>query len=175
MDFEALIQERRSMRSYGEEEIPREDLEKIVKAAMQAPSWKNGQPARVYAAVSPEKREQVSRALPEFNQKSSRHAALLVTTFVRGLSGFGGGEPANEGGDLWGAYDLGLHDAYLVLAAADLGYDSLIMGLRDERALREIFGIGEEEAVMSVIAIGKGAGEKARRPRKGLDEVAVFA
>ncbi|MBQ1491487.1 MAG: nitroreductase family protein [Blautia sp.] len=175
MNYQVLVQMRRSIRSYAEQAVPREDLEKILEIARQAPSWKNGQPARMYVAYTPEMIQKVAKALPEFNQKSSKNAALVVTTFVKGVSGFGAGQPTNEGGDLWGAYDLGLHDSYMILAAADLGYDSLIMGIRDEKKLREVFSIGEEEQVMSVIAIGRRKGEAAVKPRKELSEVAVFA
>ena len=30
----------------------------------------------------------------------------------------------NEAGNYWGAYDLGLHDAYFILAASNAGYVS---------------------------------------------------
>ena len=82
--------------------------------------------------------------------------------------------PTNEIGNGWEAYDLGLHDAYLILAASDAGLDTLIMGIRDSEAIREVLGIPENEEVMSVIAIGKRAKEPAPRPRKELEEVPRF-
>ena len=75
---------------------------------------------------------------------------------------------------MWGAYDLGLHDAYLILAAKDAGYDTLIMGIRDADALRQALAIPEEEQVVSVIAVGMAAQEPALKPRKPLEEVARF-
>ena len=84
------------------------------------------------------------------------------------------GEPANEIGNGWGAYDLGLHDAYLTLAASDAGYDTLIMGLRDTDAIRAALRIPENEEVMSVIAIGKRAADPSAPRRKELDEVVKF-
>ena len=80
-------------------------------------------------------------------------------------------EPDNEVGNGWGAYDLGLHDAYLILAAKDAGYDTLIMGLRDAEKIRTILSIPEEEEILSVIAIGKRGEEPALRPRKPLEEI----
>ena len=88
--------------------------------------------------------------------------------------GFTQGQPDNEVGNGWGAYDLGLHDAYLVLAAADMGYDTLIMGIRDADAIRRLLNIPENEAIMSVIAVGKRDKAPAARPRKPLDEVTRF-
>lgn len=174
MEFKELIQLRRSVRSYAEP-IPYEDLRKILIAAQQAPSWKNEQTSRVYAVLSEEMLETFrERTLPGFNQNSSAKAALLVTTFVKDNVGFVNGQPANEPGNEWGAYDLGLHDAYLILAAKDAGYDTLIMGLRDAAAIREMLSIPENEEIMSVIAIGKQAKEPSLRPRKDPDEVMKF-
>ena len=84
------------------------------------------------------------------------------------------GTPVNEIGNGWGAYDLGLHDAYLVLAAKNAGYDTLIMGIRDADAIRERLSIPENEEIMSVIAVGKAAEEPGLRPRKAPEEVTRF-
>ena len=173
MEFKKLIEARRSVRGYCEG-ISHDDLAEILERARQAPSWKNWQASRCYVAESPEALEKARQALPAFNQNSSANAALVVTTFVRDTVGFTQGRPDNEVGNGWGAYDLGLHDAYLVLAAADLGYDTLIMGLRDAAAIREMLGIPENEEIMSVIAVGKRAAEPAFRPRKELEEVVKF-
>ena len=97
-----------------------------------------------------------------------------MTTFVKGVVGYNDYGPANEVRNGWGAYDLGLHDAFLILAASDLGYDTLIMGIRDGSAIREKLGIPGNEQIMSVIAIGKRAKDASPRPRKELEEVTKF-
>ena len=174
MEFSELIQARRSVRSYSGG-IPHDDLAAILAAAQQAPSWKNKQTARCYAVESPETVRLVrENTLPDFNRNSSDHAALIVSTFVRSRSGFTQGTPDNEVGDGWGAYDLGLRDAYLILAAKDAGYDTLIMGIRDAGAIRAILSIPEDEQIMSVIAIGKRDGEPLVRPRKAPEEVVRY-
>ena len=174
MEFKKLIETRRSVRAYASA-ASKEDIEAILSMAQQAPSWKNDQPARSYAVVSPEKVKEVQeKCLPSFNANSSAGASLIVTTFVRNLSGFGPEGPANKAGNYWGAYDLGLRDAYLVLAASELGFDTLIMGIRDAEALKAALSIPEDEEVMAVIAVGKRAKEPGSRPRKELSEVAKF-
>ena len=175
MEFRELISARRSVRKY-EGAIDRETLAGILKEARKAPSWKNQQTARCYAAVTPETLEDLrAAALPSFNRNSSANAALVVTTYVKNVVGFtDGGDPVNEIGNGWGAYDLGLHDAYLILAAKNAGYDTLIMGIRDAGVIRTKLGIPENEEIMSVIAVGKAAEEPAERPRKALDEVVKF-
>ena len=53
MEFSKLIETRRSVRAYASA-ASKEDIESILEMAQQAPSWKNGQPARCYAVTSPE-------------------------------------------------------------------------------------------------------------------------
>ena len=173
MDFNALISARRSVRNYAGA-IPHEDLVTILRQAQQAPSWKNLQASRCYAVESPEKLAALREALPSFNRNSSANAALIVTTFVTNAVGFTNGAPDNEVGNGWGAYDLGLHDAYLGRAASEAGYDTLIMGLRDADAIREAMGIPDNEQIMSVIAVGRRGAAPSAKNRKALEEVVKF-
>ncbi len=174
MEFKDLISARRSVRKYGAA-VSHEALQEILAEAQQAPSWKNQQASRCYAVETPETLEDLrAAALPSFNQNSSAHAALVVTTFVRDVVGFSDGTPVNELANGWGAYDLGLHDAYLILAAKNAGYDTLIMGIRDAGVIREKLGIPENEEIVSVIAVGKASEAPAARPRKAPDEVIRF-
>ena len=174
MEFGELICARKSIRKY-EGGIDHDTLVRILQEAQRAPSWKNQQTARCYAVETPEILEDFRAAvLPSFNQNSSAKAALIVTTFVKDVVGFNGSTPVNEIGNGWGAYDLGLHDAFLVLAAKNAGYDTLIMGIRDAEAIRAKLGIPANEEIMSVIAVGKAAEDPAPRPRKEQNEVMKF-
>lgn len=173
MAFSKLIEARRSVRAYAPSEISREELTQIVTEALNAPSWKNQEATRYRIAASAEAKARVwKEALPSFNATSSANAAaLVVVSFKKGLSGYLGDTPANEVGEMWGAYDAGLASSYFVLAAKDHGWDTLIMGIRDEAALRKIFDIPADEVVLSVIALGKSAQPYFKNPRKPVGEV----
>lgn len=172
MDFVQLMERRRSIRAYkADAMVTEEQVHELMQAVVQAPTWKNSQTGRYYVALSPEKCEAVRACLPSFNQKSSKNAALVVTTFVKGVSGHTAGQPDNELGDEWGAYDLGLQNAYLTLKAADMGLDTLIMGLRDADALRTLLGIPENEQIVAVLALGTREGEAGVRQRKTAEEI----
>ena len=84
------------------------------------------------------------------------------------------GSPVNEAGDGWGYYDLGLQNENLILKAAELGLGTLIMGIRDESAIREYLKIPETETVVSVIAVGYPTAEATMPRRKSLEDIATF-
>ena len=160
MEFTELIKERRSCRKYAAS-AAEPDVAEIIREAQMAPSWKNSQTVRCYVSGD------LSQFLPDFNRESTRGCGTyIVTTFVKGISG-------GADGDKWGAYDLGLHDAYLILAAKNHGYDTLIMGLRDEAGLRAYFDIPENEEIMSVIAVGHADCDMIMRTREPLEKVMV--
>ena len=47
MEFDKVIESRRSIRHYdAEKKVSREQIEEMLEAAIQAPSWKNSQTAR---------------------------------------------------------------------------------------------------------------------------------
>ena len=84
------------------------------------------------------------------------------------------GTPSDSLGDAWGCYDLGLHNENFVLAAAERGLGTLIMGLRDEERLAALLGIPESQQVVAVIALGYPDMEPAMPPRKELLQIAKF-
>ena len=173
MKFSELIEARRSVRKYAKAEISRDEIAKIVEEALNAPSWKNTETTRYYAAIGDDAKAKIwGDALPSFNAASSANAAALVAvTFVPGESGYMGDTPADELGDMWGAYDCGLASSYFVLAAKNHGWDTLIMGIRDTAKVKSILGIPEKEVLMSVIAVGKSAQPYFKNPRKPVAEV----
>jgi len=173
MTFDELIETRRSVREFVASEIDAAEVAAIVEAALNAPSWKNTEVTRYYAATSAAAKARLwGEALPAFNVGSSANAAALVAvSFKKGESGYMGTEPANELGDMWGAYDCGIASAYFVLAAKRRGWDSLIMGIRDEAKVRECFGIPADEIITAVIALGRSDKPGHKYPRKPVAEV----
>ena len=178
MEFSKLIEERRSIRSYQKGAIvTKNDIEQMIYAAQQAPSWKNSQTGRYYVAISDSAVAEVKKScLADFNVPRTENAsAFIVTAFKRGISGFyPDGKATDSLGNGWGAYDLGLQNQNLLLKARELGYDTLIMGSRNENAIRELFSISEDEIVVSVIALGKRDEDPKKPSRRELDEIAKF-
>ena len=177
MEFQELIEKRRSIRKYSTDgKVSRDDILTIIKAAQEAPSWKNSQTGRYYCILSEDMTERFrEECLPELNRTKSQNAALIVTTFVRDRAGFQkDGSPDNELGNGWGCYDLGLQNENLILKASELGYSTLIMGIRDADNIRKLLDIPQEEIIVAVIAVGKAAEEPARPKRREIEEIVRF-
>ena len=177
MEMQKVLEQRKSIRKYQDKPIKKEVVEELLHAALLAPTWKNSQTGRYYVVMDKDKLEQVKKeGLAPFNAENTKDApVLIVTTFVKDRSGYErNGEPSNELGNGWGAYDLGLHDANLILKARELGLDTLIMGIRDADALREILGIDGDQEVVSVIAVGYRDIDPAMPARKSVEEIARF-
>lgn len=100
---------------------------------------------------------------------------LIITTFEKKRAGFDReGNPENEIGDEWGAYDLGLQNQLLLLKARELGLDTLVMGIRDGEALRKELDIPESQEVVAVISLGYRDIDPDMPKRKNLEDIAKF-
>ncbi len=173
--FDEVIISRRSIRSYDPtKKISKEEVRKLLTAVQEAPSWANQQPTKYYVAISPEKLAAVQELVGGNKSRIINAPVLIVSTYERGKSGFFQGSPANEVGDGWGAYDNGLSNCYLVLQARAMGFDTLIMGMREADKLRKLFSIPEEETVMAVIALGYRKGDPSQPRHRQLDDVVKF-
>ena len=73
MEFSELIEVRRSVRRYAKSAISKDEMEKIVADALNAPSWKNSETTRYYAAIGDESKARIwKEALPSFNPMPPR-------------------------------------------------------------------------------------------------------
>ena len=175
MSLDSIALHRRSIRKYDGRQVTREDLETLIRFAQEAPSWKNQQTSRYHIVASAEKLAAARQCLRGSNpQKTENAGALIVTSFKRDIVGHTHGVPDNEGGNGWGWYDLGLQNAYLLLKAAEMDLDTLVIGIRDADELRALLQIPEDETIGAVIAVGHRVEDVQRPPRKALDEIARF-
>ncbi len=173
--FDEVFTSRRSVRNYdATKKISEAEVRDLIKAAQDAPSWANQQPTKYYVAISDEKLAAVQDMVGGNKERIKNAPVLIVSTFETGKSGFFQGNQTNEVGDGWGAYDNGLSNCYLILKARAMGFDTLIMGMRDADKLRALFSIPEGETVMAVIALGYRAEEPNRPERKNLDDIVKF-
>lgn len=174
--FDDIVATRRSVRDYkAGTTITAAQVRELIACAIEAPSWANSQTTRYYVALDPDKVAAVKELVGAGNARNTANApVMIVSTFVKGQSGFGRGNQANEIGDGWGAYDNGVSNAYFILKAREQGFDTLIMGMRDSDGLRKLFNIPDTEQVMAVISLGYRASDPNRPARKAMDDIVKF-
>ncbi|MBQ4230918.1 MAG: nitroreductase family protein [Salinivirgaceae bacterium] len=175
VSFDDVIKTRRSVRSYdATKTISEAEVRELLASAQEAPSWANQQPTKYYVAQSAAMVDSVENYIGGNRRNVEGAPVLIISTFERGKSGFFRDNPANELGDQWGAYDNGLANCYLILKARAMGFDTLIMGMRDSDALRRLFGIPENETITAVISLGYRSGEPRQPQHKNLDDIVKF-
>ena len=173
--FDEVLNSRRSIRSYdATKKISEAEVRELLLATQEAPSWANQQPSKYYVAISPEKLAAVQDMVGGNKDRIVNAPVLIVSTYERGKSGFFRGNAANEVGDGWGAYDNGLSNCYLILKARAMGFDTLIMGMRESDKLRQLFSIPENETVMAVIALGYRTSDPRHPNHRPLDDIVKF-
>ena len=173
MEIKECIKGRRSVRKYEYEKIEQEVIESMVKAGQYAPSWKNSQTPRYYAAITEEAIESVRACLPGFNaERTEGVGAYIVTTAKKGLSGCNAdGEYFSHLGNGYECFDNGLAVENMLLYAHSIGYSTLIMGLFDEAGLRQLLDVPSDEDIVVVIAVGRRDIDPQRPERKATESV----
>jgi len=167
MEFYQVIQERRSVRKYQEEDVPREVLERLLDAARLAPSWANHQCWRFVVVKDPQKKEELAGALPEKNpaRKSITQAPVVIVLCA---------DPSASGkqdGKEYYLLDAGLAMEHLVLAARAEELGTCWIAWNDEKIVKETCNIPDEFRVVALSPLGYPAKEPSPRPRKELSEI----
>ena len=173
MEVLECIETRRSVRKYTDRAVEKALVEKLVRAAQYAPTWKNSQATRFTAVLDSEKRWQVRAALPDFNQNSTQNAPVyLIVSAVTRRSGYErDGSATTPLGEGYTFFDCGATVEALCLAAHDAGLATLIMGIFDGDKLRSSLKIPETEVPVVVLALGYPADVPQMPKRRALEEV----
>lgn len=177
MELNDVINQRKSIRKYKDQDVSKQLIDEMIHCATLAETWKNSQTPRYHVIQSKELLKQFkAQCLPEFNQKNVENApVLIVSTFVKDRAGYQrNGSPDNELNNGWGIYDTGLHNQNLILKATELGLGTLVMGIRDERSIRQLLEIPANEMIVSVIAVGYSDIDPQRPPRKTVEEITHY-
>jgi len=181
--FEA-IKGRRSCRDFLPDAIPEESIEKILEAAIWAPSPLNSQPWEFIVITNQTIKERV------FAETARCKDWALEVSGWQWLGGYDpgflkqapvmiavAGNPKGTGVDMYQeegnkgyvqACAAAIQNMHLAIHALGLG--SVWFTFFDKKPMREILGIGEEKEPLAIICLGKMAKEPAPMPRKGLEK-----
>ncbi len=148
MDIISLMEERVSTRSFSEEILPKEDLMKILKACDLAPTGKNRKPLYFLILSDAQKMERLFTLVPSAVAKFYHAPAILfsIRRTEDHLAELDCGAAIQNG--LLAATSLGIGSCWIHCARADFGTPE------GKKAVKEVLGIGENEEVMEMIALG---------------------
>ena len=167
--YEAMLK-RRSIRKYTEEPIPEEKIEKIVQAALLAPTSRNRRPCRFYVVRKRETLEALSKA-------KSGGAGMLAGCGAA-VAVFADPEVA----DTW-IEDSSIALTYMHLMAADQGVGScwIQLHMREtaeggdaEARAREILDVPEGYRIVGVMSLGMPAEVREPMDPASLDYGSVY-
>ena len=88
MDFQKVINSRRSIRSFEEKQVPKNILKELIIDAAKAPSSSNLQPWQFYAVCSKKARNKISEALRSFLKMQSKSIKKLPEKLQKAVYDF---------------------------------------------------------------------------------------
>jgi nitroreductase len=196
-----LVRTRRATDAFRSEPIPREELEQILQAGLEAPSSYNLQPWRFVVVRDQERRRKLRIAA--MNQRKVEDAPVVIVACADTL---GWREDLEEiirigrendiGGDAWAdrkrrnvIADLSSHPnismwvtkqtmiaaTTMMWMAEALGYDTGPMEGFDEDKVREVLGVPEHVRVLFLLALGHLQGEDGKYPGRLPPSRTLFA
>ena len=156
MDFLTLARERFSVLEYEYRDVEAEKLEKILAAALAAPTACNLQPQRIVLIDTEEKRQKLNDAVPGGHFAP---AAFLVcydsrACWVRPQDGKSSGE-----------IDASIAATHMMLEATDLGLGSIWVMSWDVGKVKETFALEAHIEPVALLIVGYRAANAA--PRQG--------
>lgn len=153
------ITERRSIRNYKDERIPKDKLDKLLEAARLAPSAANRQIWKFIVVEDEQIKKQLVTACN--NQAFVGTASHVIA---------GVGDPAQK----WHQVDLAIALEHIVLEAAELGLGTCWIGAFNEDEVKKILKIPQDKKVVALLTLGVPAESPAARPRKALEEIVDY-
>ena len=151
-----LLKQRRSIRKFEERAVEKDKLDKILKAALLAPSSRGRRPWEFIAVTDKE----LLRKLSECRE----HSSQFLANAPRGIVIIADSEKC----DVW-VEDASIASIIIQLTAQSLGLGSCWIQVRKriapdnrtaEEYIKELLGIPENYSVENIIAIGYPAEEK---------------
>ncbi len=175
--FLELALQRQSDRAFDmSRPVEPEKIERILRAACAAPSACNAQPWHFIVVDDPVLKNQVADAtssrvlgMNHFTKQAPVHI-VIVEENPNITSGIGSLVKDKQ----FTQIDAGIAVAHIVLAAADEGLGSCIIGWFDEKKMRKLLGIPSSRRVLLDVLLGYSVQEHREKKRKDFSKVISY-
>jgi len=143
MDFEDVIRNRKSTRSFSTEKLEKEKLDKILEAGRIAPTAKNIQPIKIYVVQSEEGLKKIDKA------SRCRYGAptVLIICGDKDKAYVKDNSPIYQ-------IDASIVTTHMMLEATNLGVDNIWIELFDGEVLRSEFDIPDNLIPVAMLPLG---------------------
>ena len=156
MDTWDAIRSRRNVRTYTEQPIAPEDLDRILEAGRRAPSASNRQGWDFVVCTDRSQLQRLSQVW-----RGGGHVAGSAATIALIAA-----EPPDQHARDVTEYDLGQATMSIMLAAAGLGIGSCHSSVEDQALARDVLGLPEDRVCAWLISLGYPADRPLRPIRK---------
>ena len=177
MDLENLYLKRQSTREYDPtRQVADEDLLKICKLAKLAPSAVNSQPYILHA-VTGDKAKEFAKFVQVLGANRWASACPAFIAVEEGKPAVVERLGQRLAKTEFVPIDIGILSAYIVLATEDMGIQSCIIGMRNEKGIAASLGLDEKTKFPLVIALGyakEGYPVREKNRRKFEDNVKLY-
>jgi nitroreductase len=170
MDIWTAIEHRCSIRHFAATQVSTETVQKILEAAIRAPSGGNRQPWHFVIVRRPEVKEALVQAASGQGFLAEAPVVIVVCAEAeRSAATYGG-----RGRGLYCLQDTAAATEHILLAATGMGLGSCWVGAFDESLATQALGLPARLRPVAMIPIGEAAEPLKRRPRRSLSEVTSF-
>lgn len=171
MDFNELLDHRRSTRAYTGEPVTRAELDTMLAAGVRAPNACNAQCWHFFCTID---RSVIARLVPTVYNRGEWlrdvGCAILICTDPAAIESRFGAIARER----FAVQDTAAAATQILQCATTLGLAGCWMGAFDHDAARDFFGVPAGMEPVILLGIGHAAVEPPARPRKPMDEVVTL-
>ncbi|MBU6997641.1 MAG: nitroreductase family protein [Theionarchaea archaeon] len=166
--FEA-IQTRRSIRTFREDEVPRNKVKIILESAILAPSEGNLQSWRFYVVTNKEVKEELAKAALDQKFVAQAPVVIVVCTNLQAVTPYG-----KRGRELYALQSTAAAIENMLLTAVSQGLGACWVGAFREDKVARILNLKTTLRPVALVAVGYSAEEPPSRGRIPVEAVSVF-
>ncbi|PKM81686.1 MAG: nitroreductase family protein [Firmicutes bacterium HGW-Firmicutes-14] len=166
-DVITAILERRSVRKFKADPVPRATVGRLIDAARWAPSAGNVQPWQFYVVYNEQKKAEIASAA--FNQSFVKEAPVVVVICTQ--PDMSAARYRERGRNLYAIQDAAAATQNILLAAEGYGLSSCWVGAFNEIPVMEALELPKGTIPAAIIPIGFGENEEGPPARRPVEEI----
>lgn len=174
MDFLQLVSKRQSVRSYTQEKIAKEKIERCLEAARLAPSACNSQPWHFVVVDELALLSEVAKAASDGGMnKFAKEAPVIVAVVLEKMNFIAKVGSLLKNKD-YCMLDLGMAVEHFCLQAAEEGLGTCILGWFNEKKIAELLRVPKGKRIPLLIVMGHANDQTRNKIRKSMDHVSSW-